>query len=106
MIDCPNGPHTHSVSEVCEMIGCDSEDWLIDRVGNGIFPARKIVRHLRFTDADIEAILKACVNEPRRGAEPHVPQPTRRSAAIHRSRQGATPARFNPIPQDKTNSKE
>jgi hypothetical protein len=79
VIDCPNGPHTHSVSEVCEMIGCDSEDWLIDRVRDGRFPARKIVRQLRFTDADIEAILAACANVPRgRDPDPLLPTRTRR----------------------------
>jgi hypothetical protein len=87
MIDCPNGPHAHSVSEVCAMIGCDSEDWLIDRVRDGRFPARKICRQLRFTDSDIEAILDACVNQPKQGTEPRIPQLTPRSAAIHRNRQ-------------------
>ena len=24
---CPAGPHTHSIAEVCELIGCDSQDW-------------------------------------------------------------------------------
>jgi hypothetical protein len=76
MVACPNGPHAHSVSEVCEMIGCDSQDWLIDRVRDGRFPARKIVRQLRFTDADIGAILAACVKELR-GREPDLPVPTR-----------------------------
>jgi proline racemase len=64
------------------MIGCDSEDWLIDRVRDGRFPARKIVRQLRFIDADIEAILNACINEPRgRESEPLVPVPVRRRRA-------------------------
>jgi len=34
-VSCPAGPHTHSVGDVCALIGCDSEDWLIDRVRNG-----------------------------------------------------------------------
>jgi hypothetical protein len=84
MVACPDGPHAHSVSEVCEMIGCDSEDWLIDRVRDGRFPARKIVRQLRFTDADIEAILAACPVKPKgRDVEPLMPVPTRRSRRAH-----------------------
>lgn len=69
------------------MIGCDSEDWLIDRVRDGTFPARKIVRQLRFTDADIDAILTACAYATRHGTEPSIPQLTPRSAAIHRNKQ-------------------
>jgi len=73
-MSCPAGPHTHSIAEVCELIGCDSQDWLIDRVRNGTFPARRIVRQLRFSDADIEAIIAACAVIPRQ-AEPSMPQP-------------------------------
>ena len=55
---------TYSVSEVCEMISCDSERWLITRVRKGIFPARKINRQFVFTESDVEEILKACVFKP------------------------------------------
>lgn len=74
-MSCPAGPHTHSIAEVCELIGCDSQDWLIDRVRNGTFPARRIVRALRFSDADIEAIIEGCAVIPRTAAEPSMPQP-------------------------------
>lgn len=81
-MSCPAGPHTHGIAEVCELIGCDSEDWLIDRVRNGTFPARRVVRQLRFSDADIDAIIAACAVSPR-GGEASMPQPirTRRRAA-------------------------
>ena len=46
---------------------------MIDRVRNGTFPARRIVRQLRFSDADIEAIIAACAVIPRQ--EPSMPQP-------------------------------
>ena len=55
---------TYSVSEVCEMISCDSERWLITRVRKGIFPARKINRHIVFTEDDVKAILDACLFKP------------------------------------------
>lgn len=57
---CPMGPHTHSLEEACALIGCESQDWLVDRVRNGTFPGRRVVRQLRFSDADIAAIIDAC----------------------------------------------
>jgi hypothetical protein len=76
---CPVGPHTHSVSEVCALLGCDSEDWLIDRVRNGAFPGRKIVRQLRFSDDDIRGIIEACAVQSRAVREVPMPTPTARS---------------------------
>jgi len=55
---------TYSVAEVCEILGCASERWLVKRVRNGTFPARKIVRDIRFTEGDVQAILNACAYEP------------------------------------------
>jgi hypothetical protein len=63
------------------LIGCDSEDWLTDRVRNGTFPGRKIVRQIRFSDEDILGIIKACAIEPRMVRE--VPTPTARSRRRH-----------------------
>jgi hypothetical protein len=57
---CPTAPHTHSVAEVCELIGCESEDWFIERVRDGTFPARRVVRQLRFSDEDSARIIEAC----------------------------------------------
>jgi hypothetical protein len=65
MVACPPGPHTHSLDEVCALIGCESEDWPVDRVRSGQFPARRIAGNRRFTDSDIEAIIGACVAVPR-----------------------------------------
>ncbi|SPM32045.1 hypothetical protein AU192_16385 [Mycobacterium terramassiliense] len=73
---CPNGPHTHSVAETCALIGCESEDWLIDRVRNGTFPARRIVRQLRFSDDDIAQIIETCAVQS--GRVPTLPTPTAR----------------------------
>lgn len=64
-VDCPPGPHTHSITDVCTLLGCDSEDWIIDRVRNGTFPGRKIVREVRFSDADITKIIDACEIRPK-----------------------------------------
>lgn len=82
MPTCPAGPHTHSVAEACALLGCDSEDWLVDRVRNGTFPARKIVRQIRFSDDDIAGIIAACAFQPR-GAGPDLPVPTARSRKQH-----------------------
>jgi hypothetical protein len=65
MPTCPSGPHTHSLEEACALIGCDSKDWLTDRVRDGTFPGRKIVRQLRFSDDDIAAIIEACAVQPK-----------------------------------------
>ena len=79
---CPNGPHTHSVAEVCLLIGCESRDWLIDRVRNGTFPGRRIVREIRFSDADIDSIIEACAVVPRVAeVEPLIPTSRRRRAS-------------------------
>ena len=53
-------PRLYSVAEVCELLQCDSEDWLKDRVRSGEFPARRVCRHLRFSVDDIESIIGAC----------------------------------------------
>ena len=53
-------PRLYSVAEVCELLQCDSEDWLTDRVRSGQFPARRVCRHLRFSVDDIENIIAAC----------------------------------------------
>lgn len=81
---CPNGPHTHSINEVCELIGCGSEDWIIRGVRNGTFPARRIVRELRFSDEDIQDIITACAVQPRTSREElDIPTPTTRSRRRH-----------------------
>lgn len=85
VVDCPAGPHTHSVAEVCALIGCDSEDWLIDRVRNGTFPARKIVRQLRFSDADVSGIIHACAVPPKKMVDGlRLPELTSRSRSRSR----------------------
>jgi hypothetical protein len=53
-------PRLYSVAEVCELLQCDSESWLTDRVRSGEFPARRVCRHLRFSVGDIENIIGAC----------------------------------------------
>jgi hypothetical protein len=53
-------PRLYSVAEVCELLQCDSEEWLKDRVRSGEFPARRVCRHLRFSVDDIENIIGAC----------------------------------------------
>lgn len=53
-------PRLYSVAEVCELLQCDSESWLTDRVRSGEFPARRVCRHLRFSVGDIENIIAAC----------------------------------------------
>jgi hypothetical protein len=89
MPTCPSGPHTHSLAEACALIGCESEDWLIDRVRNGTFPGRKIVRQLRFSDDDIAKIIEACAVQPKT-VKQFVPELTERSRsrALDRSRTG------------------
>jgi hypothetical protein len=67
-------PRLYSVLEVCELLQCDSEDWLVDRVRSGEFPARRVCRHLRFSVDDIENIIAACAE--RRGDD--IPVPTSR----------------------------
>lgn len=77
-VHCPAGPHTHSVAEVCALIGCESEDWLVDRVRNGTFPGRKIVRQLRFGDVDIKAIIEVCAVRPKSSDALSLPVPNSR----------------------------
>jgi hypothetical protein len=67
-------PRLYSVAEVCELLQCDSEDWLKDRVRSGAFPARRVCRHLRFSVGDIENIISACAV----GRDDELPVPTSR----------------------------
>jgi hypothetical protein len=67
-------PRLFSVAEVCELLQCESEDWVKDRVRSGDFPARKVCRHIRFSVKDIEAIIDACSY----GREDDLPVPTSR----------------------------
>jgi hypothetical protein len=83
MPTCPPGPHTHSLAEACLLIGCESEDWITDRVRDGTFPARKIVRQLRFSDDDIRGIIDACAVQPKRAEQTVIPMPTARSRRGH-----------------------
>jgi hypothetical protein len=75
---CPTGPHTHSLTEACALIGCGSESWLTERVHNGTFPGRRIVRDLRFSDDDIAQIINACAIKAN-----CIPTPTARSRRRH-----------------------
>jgi len=67
-------PRLYSVAEVCELLQCESEDWLKDRVRSGRFPARRVCRHLRFSVDDIQAIIAACAV----GKDNDLPVPTSR----------------------------
>jgi hypothetical protein len=78
---CPPGPHTHSVAEACALLGCSSPDWLVDRVRNGTFPARKIVRELRFSDGDIARIIEVCAVQSGIGVVPELTDRSRRKVA-------------------------
>jgi hypothetical protein len=61
MITAPVEAHRlYTVTEVCELLQCDSEDWITDRVRSGEFPARRICRRLRFSVDDIKNIIGAC----------------------------------------------
>jgi hypothetical protein len=67
-------PRLYTVTEVCELLQCESESWLTDRVRSGQFPGRRICRALRFSVRDIENIIAAC--ELPRGSD--IPVPTSR----------------------------
>jgi hypothetical protein len=69
-------PRLYSVAEVCELLQCDSEDWIKDRVRSGAFPARRVCRHLRFSVDDIKNIIAACAE--RRGDDIPVPTSSQR----------------------------
>ena len=45
------------------MMGAPSERWLIEQLRSGRFPGRKVGRHWRMTDADINTALDICSNE-------------------------------------------
>lgn len=52
---------TYSLGEVAGALGC-SRRWVMDQVRAGKFPARKIARHWRFTESDVQSILALCAN--------------------------------------------
>lgn len=53
---------TYSLGKVAEDLDCTPR-WLTEQVRSGRFPARKIARHWRFTEADIELIFALCAND-------------------------------------------
>lgn len=53
---------TYSTAEVAEQMGC-SERWLIEQLRSDRFPARRVSRHWRMTDQDIQAALEICAND-------------------------------------------
>jgi excisionase family DNA binding protein len=65
---------TYSTAEAAEQLGAPSERWLIEQVRSGKFKARKIGRHWRMTDQDIQEALDSCKNR-------HPKQPPAVSAA-------------------------
>lgn len=57
---------TYSTGEAAVILGSPSERWLIQQLRSGRLPGRKIGRHWRLTDDDIEAALDICSNGGRR----------------------------------------
>lgn len=55
---------THPTADVAEQMGC-SERWVLEQLRANRFPGRKIGRHWRMTDQDIEDALDICRNELR-----------------------------------------
>lgn len=56
-------PITHDIPAACTAMGAPSERWLIEQLRCGRFPGRKVGRHWRMTDADINTALDICSNE-------------------------------------------
>lgn len=56
---------TYSIREATEIVGAPSERWLIEQLRSGRFPGRKIGRHWRMTERDIENALNLCRNTHR-----------------------------------------
>ena len=52
---------TYPLSEAAERLG-GTQRWLADGIRAGKFPARKIGKHWRMTDADINAVLEIVKN--------------------------------------------
>lgn len=52
---------TYPLSVAAERLG-GTQRWLADGIRAGKFPARKIGKHWRMTDADIDAVLELCKN--------------------------------------------
>ncbi|GAY18732.1 hypothetical protein MSZK_54580 [Mycobacterium sp. shizuoka-1] len=57
---------TYDLAAATERIGAPSTEWLIVNLRHGRFPGRKIGRHWRLTDDDIQAILDICSNRHQR----------------------------------------
>jgi hypothetical protein len=52
---------TYSSVEAAEQMGC-RERWLLDQLRAGRFRGRKVARHWRLTDDDIQFALDVCAN--------------------------------------------
>ena len=56
---------THSAAEVADYLGC-SERWLIEQLRSNRLPGRRVARHWRMTDQDVQDALDICANDARR----------------------------------------
>jgi excisionase family DNA binding protein len=56
---------TRSTHEAAQLLGC-SERWLIEKLRDNRLPGRKLGRHWRLTDQDIEDALALCGNGARK----------------------------------------
>lgn len=78
-------PLTFDTATAVERIGGPSEEWLITKLRSGAFPGRKIGRHWRLTEVDIQEILEICSNRTRRPASKPVQLSSGTAAGLTRT---------------------
>lgn len=77
---------TFSLDEVAKCLDCTTR-WLTEQVRANKFPARKIARQWRFTEADVATIIALCGNGfPNRAAGEHAPPDFVATGLTERSR--------------------
>src|SRR5689334_7487265 len=89
----PVSPLVYELDEAAAAIGV-SPRWLADQLRAGKFRARKIARRWKFSNEDLDEILRECAVSPRLGlsvnpAGPHVSSMTTRTARRMRREGGS-----------------
>jgi hypothetical protein len=78
-------PLLHTVAEAAALMQC-RERWLLMQLRAGRFPARKVQRQWRMSDADINAAIELCAVAPQPSTLSLAHQQTERSRRMHGAR--------------------
>ena len=69
----PTNGRLYTISEMAELLNL-SPNWFYERTRKDAIPFHKLGKHIRFTESDLETILKMCSHGPRAENGANFPQ--------------------------------